>query len=228
MNTYGAWTPRTLVASIPDRMAINVLRAFQTVRSIGILVFLSLIAATGIYAQTQPLRGRVLDPAGAPIAGQRVILHNVTDTGGAALAEATTDEDGRFSLETGSATDGLFFLATQWDGELRIGPVLRAPLPTDEYVFSMATAATPAIGPAVGVPTTVAPATGAQPGRNRGGQIAFAVAGLLTLVAAAAWVAQRATRPSDRQQLLAQLARIEERSVPYKRGERARLIERLR
>ncbi|HEX9108172.1 MAG TPA: carboxypeptidase-like regulatory domain-containing protein, partial [Longimicrobiales bacterium] len=78
-----------------------------------------------------PLPGQVLDPAGKPVAGQRVTLHEVNQASGAMVDSALTDAQGRFTVRvpTPPDTNTIFFVATRWQGELFIGTPFRPPLP---------------------------------------------------------------------------------------------------
>lgn len=98
-----------------------------------IAVAAGLLIAGSAQAQELVVRGRVIGPHQEGIAAQRVVLHRVDGSGGATIAEAASDEDGRFELRTSPGTDttGVYFVAARYDEELYIGPPFR---PTDDVV----------------------------------------------------------------------------------------------
>jgi hypothetical protein len=61
-----------------------------------LLVAILLLACSFVSAQNQPLRGRVLDPQGIPVASATVQLVNA---GGNQVAQAATDVNGEFAFE---------------------------------------------------------------------------------------------------------------------------------
>lgn len=99
------------------------------VRLAAVLALLA--GAEAVQAQDITVRGRVLGPDNAGLAGQRVVLHRVDQAGGATIAEATSGENGTFELRAQATTDtsGVYFVAARYDEELYIGPPFR---PTEE------------------------------------------------------------------------------------------------
>jgi hypothetical protein len=93
------------------------------------LLFLLLATPGPVLAQVQEItvRGRVVGPDNAGLAGQRVVLHRVDESGGFTIAEAASGEDGRFELRSPPPTDttGIYFVAARYDEELYIGPPFR-------------------------------------------------------------------------------------------------------
>lgn len=71
--------------------------------------------------------GTAVGPDNAPMAAQRVLLHRVDASGGATIAEAETDEDGRFVMSAPASADSaaVYFVAARHEGELYIGPPFR-------------------------------------------------------------------------------------------------------
>jgi hypothetical protein len=158
-------------------------------------VCLSLLAVVGVLvprapaaAQAAVLSGRALDGDDRPVQGLEVMLHRVTADGGATIARDTTEADGRFALSAdGAAGDPVYFVAARHEGQLQIGPMLRAPFPESGYVLRIG--AGPA-GPAARDPRKAGIVVGI-----------LAVLGL-----AVAWL----VRPPRRRRLLLRLAEIEE------------------
>lgn len=74
------------------------------------------------------IRGRVLGPDNAALAGQPVVLHRVQAAAGATVAEAVTTADGVFELRAPVETDStaIYFVAARYAGELYIGAPFRA------------------------------------------------------------------------------------------------------
>lgn len=158
-------------------------------------VCLSLLAVVGglvpcapAVAQEHVLSGHALDGDDRPVAGLEVMLHRVTPDGGATIARDTTGADGRFTLSAaGGADDPVYFVAARHDGQLQIGPMLRAPFPESGYVLRVG-------GSPVGAPA-----------RDR--RKAGLVVGILAVLGlAVAWL----VRPPARRRLLLRLAQIEE------------------
>lgn len=95
-----------------------------------LVAWMAAVAVTAAHAQDQGMsvRGRVVGPDGAPVAGQRVVLHRVDAAGGTTVAETETDEEGRFTLAAPATMDttGVFFVAARYENELYIGDPFRA------------------------------------------------------------------------------------------------------
>lgn len=82
------------------------------------------------------IRGTVLGPDGAPLAGVEVMLHRMTDTTGGLVARESTDSAGRFAFPVADRQGAVLFAAASRDGVLYVGPVLapEAPLPDDYQI----------------------------------------------------------------------------------------------
>jgi hypothetical protein len=97
-----------------------------------------LLTAAPLPAQQEVIvRGHVLGPDNAVLPDHRVVLHRVDATGGATIAEATSDESGRFELRAEATTDtaAVYFVASRYDGELYIGDMFRpAPGVTEQAI----------------------------------------------------------------------------------------------
>jgi len=105
---------------------------------LGIAAILLLITSLDLRAEgaEQILRGAVTDPAGLPVGGITVSLHQVSESGGAEVGRALTDSDGRFEIpidESALLAQGVFFAATRFDGVLFMGDPFRSldEMPTD-------------------------------------------------------------------------------------------------
>lgn len=91
-------------------------------------------------SSTSTLRGRLQDGEGNPIAGWTIALHRVDGAGGVELGTAVTDSAGRFSFEGEFVDEGVYFVATRYEGSLYVGAPFRAPGPPDaEYVVVVGT-----------------------------------------------------------------------------------------
>ena len=147
-----------------------------------------LVPCAPAAAQEHVLSGRALDGGDRPVAGLEVMLHRVTADGGATIARDTTQADGRFTLAAaGDADDPVYFVAARHEGQLQIGPMLRAPFPETGYVLRIG-------GGPVGPPA-------------RDSRKAALVVGILAVLGlACAWL----VRPPARRRLLLRLAEIEE------------------
>ncbi len=107
---------------IPQRWSIHNSPAFLTLLAVLVLP----AAAQRLHAQSPELSGQVVDPAGLPVAGITVSLHRVTDSGGAEVGRAISDQEGRFAIGLEGASDGgVFFAATRFDGTLYMGEPFR-------------------------------------------------------------------------------------------------------
>lgn len=82
------------------------------------------------------IRGRVLGPDNAALAGQPVVLHRVQSAAGATIAEAVTTADGVFELRAPVETDttAIYFVAARYAGELYIGAPFRAGQAQDQVI----------------------------------------------------------------------------------------------
>jgi hypothetical protein len=173
---------------------------------------ITIAAATPLAGQDLRVPGRVLGPDGGPVAGQTVVLHRVTSDGGTLLAEATADADGRFVLEApGPVPDGaVFFVASRFEGQLYIGPMLRPPLAPDEDVVLEIGDPARALG-GVGAPAARPPVV--QPGSATGTprRWLLLLAPLAGLIGVAVWAAGAAAGPPRERRLLIQIARLDNR-----------------
>jgi hypothetical protein len=183
-------------------------------RWLGLVVIVAgLGPAARVAAQERVLTGRALDAGNEPVAGLEVMLHRVTSEGGATVARDTTDPEGAFELSAASETDDpVYFVATRYEGEIQIGPMLRAPFPDSGYVLRVGGGASAAVDPTRPDPRKAIVIVGA-----------LAVLGL-----GMAYV----VRPPARRRLLLRLAQIEEARAAGEpaahAGERRRILTRLR
>lgn len=108
---------------------MNPLRpAWKHVRRLVLLLVCSSVPALAVaQSDGTSIRGRVVGPDEAPLAGQTVVLHRVEASSGATIAEATTTGDGSFELmiPAGVDTAAIYFVAARYEGELYIGPPFR-------------------------------------------------------------------------------------------------------
>lgn len=206
-------------------------------RNLAFLCLLLLfVPVASAFAQDQGMsvRGRVIGPDGSPVASQRVVLHRVDAAGGATVAEAETDGEGRFTLTAPATLDttGVFFVAARYESELYIGDPFRAGEQAAEPTLH------------VGIPSMSATAMlreteGGLP--LPGGRPATTPSWLLFLIPAlgVAGVALYLVVPRQRiapeRALYIRIAEIDERMEAAPEGQRAslrderiRLIERLR
>jgi hypothetical protein len=152
------------------------------------------------------LEGQVIDRAGQPVANIAVVLHRVTADGGAVVGQTTSEEGGRFRIEAhaDSLTEGVYFVAVRYEGQLHIGPMIQPPFPAgSDYVVQIGAAAmelgsSPAGAPAAAPPT--------DEGHGRGPLLVIGLIG--GVLAALAVIVSR--RPSARRRLLIRIAREEE------------------
>jgi hypothetical protein len=98
-------------------------------RCLFLVVAAMAVHAAGVAAQSVELRGRAVDPQGAPVAGLEVLLHRVAGGSGANIARDTTGEDGSFTLtaEGPSPDSAVFFAAARYRNELFVGEFVRPP-----------------------------------------------------------------------------------------------------
>ena len=202
---------------------------------LGLLLFApALLFTPTLAAQELAVRGRVLGPDNSPLAAQHVVLHRVDASGGATVAQATTDATGRYELRvTASADTGaVYFVAARYQEELYIGPPFKpAAGSITEQMLQ------------VGVPGTSAEQLmrGEQGGAQPGGRPATSRSWMLLLIplAGVAAVALYALVPRARispdRALLIRVAELDERLGSATdaqrtaiREERARLIAQLR
>jgi hypothetical protein len=168
-------------------------------------------------AQELVLSGRVLGPGGQPVADHAVLLHRVTDEGGAKLAEGTTGADGAFTLR--AAGDGppnaVFFVAARFEGKLYVGPLLKPPFPDDgSYVVQVGVPGVGAVtdiagGPAGAPVSAPAAAIPARPGAP------FALVLLIAAITGGALLSVHGLGPSRRRRALIALAELDERGAGH-------------
>jgi hypothetical protein len=157
----------------------------------------------------QELRGVVVDSANKPVAAETVMLHNVAPAAGSVLGQTLTDSTGAFVFPSvATAPDGsVYFAAVRRDGQLYIGPMLRAPLAdlTPGYRIE--------IGPGGRMPE-LGPAATAQPGLpsgEEGGGARLLLIPLGAAAAIAAWFVLRPRGVRSRRRLLIDIAELDER-----------------
>jgi hypothetical protein len=194
----------------------------------GWLLVLGVAPAT---AQDLSIAGRVLGPDGAPVAGQRLLFHRVTNAGGELLAEGTSDGEGRFTLTAeAQAAGGVYFVATRYEGQLYIGPLLRPPFPAgSEYVVQVGV---PGVGDvssltAAAPPAATGPVAAAPAGAPRSPGAVFAAVLLTLAIATGAHLAVRGAGPSRRRRALIRLARIADGAERVPERERRELMRRV-
>jgi hypothetical protein len=192
----------------------------------------ALLLLPNVNLQSSDIRigGRAVDTTGAPVPGIDVVLHRFSmATGGALLGSMTTDSAGRFLLTVSEAADtsAVYFAASRVDGQLYIGPFIRAP-GADDYQLVIGGEAI-SLGDATGMPMTgIDPATTAAPPRNWSAPLLPAAA----LLALAAWALALAARPQRRRRLLIRLATLDEEMAEsgvdsQRQRERDRILDRL-
>jgi hypothetical protein len=101
------------------------------------------------------LYGQVIDARAEALAGIEVVLHRVTDAGGASIAWDTTDAAGGFALRApaAGAAEALYFVAARWEGDLYIAEPFTSSAAADSVIVLQ-----------VGVPGTAA--MSASPGES--------------------------------------------------------------
>lgn len=176
----------------------------------------ALLLAAAAQAQTPPdsLRGRIIDAAAEAVADVEVVLHRVTDDGGASIAWDTTDAQGGFALVAPPADgpEALYFVAARWEGDLYIADpfassaeadtmiVLQVGVPGTAAMSGAASAATPPMGDA---PPQVRP-----PVSWRRWGIALVVG--LMLMGFVVYLALTRGAPPERNRLLLRVALLEQ------------------
>lgn len=193
--------------------------------------------APGAPSAAFTLRGAVVDPAGKPVADQRLTLHRVDAVGGAMVDSATSDAQGRFLVHVPAERDtgAVFFVATRWQGQLYIGAPFKPPVPAGA-AYNVVVGVNPVnMGPAGGDAAGGAQAApggataGASPPSSDTAAVArWFLAVILALVAlgAIAYALLGAARERDRErrrELLARIAALDERAERARGDEAARL-----
>jgi hypothetical protein len=188
-----------------------------------------------LAAQVVTIAGRVVDGDGRAVADQPVVLHRVTSEGGTLLADARTDSQGRFTLETNeSAQDSaVYFVASRYRELLYIGRMLRAPVPeSTEYVLEVGVPQN-ALGAANPSAARPAPPPGSATGTPRRWLLLLVpIAGLVGMVV---WGLARAVGPPEERRILIRLAQLDtewegrsgEADVAEYRRRRTSLLDRL-
>lgn len=195
-------------------------------RSLCLGVLLLTFFAIPAAAQERVLRGTIVDETGAPIAGQNVVLHTVTESGGAPVGQAVSDASGVFSIPfpAGLHSGAVVFAAARVDEQLYIGPMIEDGVPPESYTLVAGGGS-----PFGGLGTAGAPGTGAgaaSPSKDDGSPLALIV--FLPLAALVGFFLYRAfgDPQAERRRLLLELARCEERLTSASGEELAVLTER--
>ena len=180
------------------------------------------------------LQGQVVDSAGKPVAGQRLTLHRVNQTGGALVDSATTDAQGRFRIRIAAEPDtsAVFFAATRWQGQLYIGQPFKPPAPAGETYKVVGGVNPVQMGPATGGGAGgMAAAQGAEGGAgaapvpasdsNAGRWFLVVVLALVAAGAAGYGLlgSSRDRRNARRREILARIAELDERAQGAAREE---------
>jgi hypothetical protein len=225
-----------------QRMRRVAMRASQHCRIIALLLGAIVaplsFAPAALVAQIE-ISGRVVDSTGVAVSDIEVVLHRVSDAGGARLAEGRTIADGSFTLRAdGDAVEGnVYFVAARLGEHLYIGPFLRPPLPATPYVVALAgqpmnvgssTSSNPAPMGVEAAPTSSMRPQVRPPASPRRWWLMILPAIGLTVVAFL--MALRARGPSSRRRLLIRIAELDlaaEGGDVDAAGERQRLVERL-
>jgi len=204
-------------------MGMTILRGARSFRPALLLIPIATLQANDVR-----IGGRAVDTTGAAVAGIDVVLHRFSmATGGALLGSMTTDSGGRFVLRVSEAADttAVYFAASRVDGQLYIGPFIRAPGDDD---YELVVGGEPiALGDPTRMPLTDArPVATAPTPRNWSAPLLPAAA----LLALAAWALARAGKPQRRRRLLIRLATIDEAIAGGEadaQRERDRILDRL-
>lgn len=183
----------------------------KTTSVLGLLCVASVLTLAGhgpVVAQTVSLRGRAVDPQGAPVAGLEVLLHRVAGGSGANVARDTTAEDGSFILtaENAAQDSAVFFAAARYRNELFVGEFVRPPFdPASSYTLVVGGQPFSLDSP-LPIGNSPAPAT-QSPGRSSWILLLVPVGALAAVVYAGA---TRSSRPPRHRRLLIRLAAFDE------------------
>lgn len=204
--------------------------------AVALMLALFAFAPSSLLAQIE-ISGRVVDSLGVTVPDIEVVLHRVSNAGGARLAEGRTAGDGSFTLRTDTdLEDGtVYFVAARLGEHLYIGPFLRPPLPEAPYVIALA-GQPMNVGSSTPTAAAVEPVTPSSAMRpqvrppvspRRWWLMILPAIGLTML---AFYLAVRARGPSSRRRLLIRIAELElaaEGGDANAAGEKQRLVERL-
>ncbi|MGH7501498.1 MAG: hypothetical protein ACREL7_07020 [Longimicrobiales bacterium] len=179
-----------------------------------------------LSAQTV-MSGRLVDTAGVAVPDLDVVLHRVDEAGGARVAEGRADARGEFTLRSGedAIAGAVYFVAARLGANLYIGPFVRSPFPTGDYMVVVG--GKPANVGAATPPSMASPQV-RSPASPRRWWLAILPA--IGLVAVAGFAAVRARGPSSQRRLLIRIAELDlaiEGGQLDAPGERQRLVDRL-
>ncbi|MEX0892879.1 MAG: hypothetical protein WEB88_12000 [Gemmatimonadota bacterium] len=131
----------------------------------GMALTLAVLQASAVAGQApDSLRGRVIGAAAEALADVEVVLHRVTDSGGASIAWDTTGAAGEFALPAPAADgpDALYFVAARWEGDLYIAEPFASAAEADSViVLQVGVPGTAAMSAAADAGTTALPMGGA-------------------------------------------------------------------
>lgn len=186
-------------------------------RWLAVAAALVLVPGAG---SAQEVQGVAVGPHGEPLGDVVVALHRIGDAGGANVASATTDADGRFRFEVQVPDSALYFAAMRYSDRMYIGPPAMAGVErVTDYVLAVDPAAEAGAVASVlsgdmgrGLQAPPAQAPSAAPTGSSAGDAALWIVGLLALTAAALFMmtAPRHRRRRTRDALL-ELATVENR-----------------
>jgi hypothetical protein len=190
------------------------------------LMLVTALLPTTLQAQTV-VSGRLVDTAGVAVADLDVVLHRVSDAGGARVAEGRADAQGNFTLqgEEDPVSGSVYFVAARLGERLYIGPFIRPPLPATGY--EVVVGGEPVNFGAATLPTVSSPPL-RPPASPRRWWLAIAPA--IGLTGVAFFMAVRARGPSSRRRLLIRIAELDlaaDGGDAAAANERQRLVDRL-
>jgi hypothetical protein len=200
------------------------LSSFVTIpfRPAHVALALAMAQASPAAAQVpDSLYGQVIDARAEALPGIEVVLHRVTDGGGASIAWDTTDAAGGFALDApaADASDALYFIAARWEGDLYIAEPFTSSSEADSViVLQVGVPGTAAMSADGGEPAT-RPATPVRvraPFSWRRWGIALVVG--LALTAFVIHLALKRGAPPERNRLLLRVAVLEEELEAAREG----------
>jgi hypothetical protein len=206
-------------------------------RHVAMVALVTAVQVANASGQSIELRGRAVDPQGAPVAGLEVLLHRVAGGSGANIARDTTGEDGSFRLTAeGPAPDSaVFFAAARYRNELFVGEFVRPPFDAG-MSYTLVVGGQPF---SMDSPLPVSPTTSAQPAPTPSSSWILLLVPVLVLAGVVYAVATRSSRPTRYRRLLIRLAAFDEDAAAAAvdgdgaspdeaaRRERERIMERL-